>query len=600
MIQNENNGSKKIKENKYKILRMSLLLGTDSNKEETINNFEDAAREIDFMNNETYLNELDCKFYETKTLEEESEKLAKLVDYIAGRISQRESLISDFINVTGRNLTGLGEIKYENKLIEYQDRLKYINEYLDNTRKISEEKEELEKLETRLNEEEYQKKENETKNEELENLLRKKFISAASDKIEVDSVTEDDIEDKLATLRPITEESKKSLDIFTKSFETLKNAGLNYEDEVEYRSYVEGARDAYYENKEEEYLLELYKLLLSSETEYTKIFTKRESISNLLNNRLELRQNLQVKESDCLEGIYNILAHQSKIVEGQKENIDNIANITAKINYCKERINELEEDNEKVEILSILKEYNIIDTYEEEKENNEDEIKLPEIEQSSEEETESETDSTVDTNIEIPEPVVELPQQEETKEENKEESSEETKDEEDLELPIDKPYRNNFVMGSHEPLGLNVDECVDKAKNVMRRVGKMLKILPDEVTKPAPVKEEVPTAPEVKQAPIIPEQKEEVKSPFLNQEANVTPASPFLNNNEAGEMKDTPKTNTEESNVKNVLPSADSFWNKVPKSDDDSQKEEEIPVSNDDFFANNMDNFEFPNLDEFK
>ncbi len=600
MIQNENNGSKKIKENKYKILRMSLLLGTDSNKEETINNFEDAAREIDFMNNETYLNELDGKFYETKTLEEESEKLAKLVDYIAGRISQRESLISDFINVTGRNLTGLGEIKYENKLIEYQDRLKYINEYLDNTRKISEEKEELEKLETRLNEEEYQKKENETKNEELENLLRKKFISAASGKIEVDSVTEDDIDDKLATLRPITEESKKSLDIFTKSFETLKNAGLNYEDEVEYRSYVEGARDAYYENKEEEYLLELYKLLLSSETEYTKIFTKRESISNLLNNRLELRQNLQVKESDCLEGIYNILAHQSKIVEGQKENIDNIANITAKINYCKERINELEEDNEKVEILSILKEYNIIDTYEEEKEDYDDEIKLPEIEQSSEEEIESETGSTIDTNIEIPEPVVEVPKQEETKEENKEESSEETKDEEDLELPIDKPYRNNFVMGSHEPLGLNVDECVDKAKNVMRRVGKMLKILPDEVTKPAPVKEEVPPAPEVKQEPIIPEQKEEVKSPFLNQEANVTPASPFLNNNEAGEMKDTPKTNTEESNVKNVLPPADSFWNQVPKSDDDSQKEEEIPVSNDDFFANNMDNFEFPNLDEFK
>ena len=155
-------------------------------------------------------------------------------------------------------------------------------------------------------------------------------------------------------------------------------------------------------------------------------------------------------------------------------------------------------------------------------------------------------------------------------------------------------------MGSHEPLGLNVDECVDKAKNVMRRVGKMLKILPDEVTKPEPVKEEVPTAPEVKQAPIIPEPKEEVKSPFLNQEANVTPVSPFLNNNEVGEMKDTPKTNTEESNVKNVLPSADSFWNQVPKNDDDSKQEEEIPVSNDDFFANNMDNFDFPNLDEFK
>ena len=72
--------SNKIKENKYKILRMSLLLGNNDDKEDTINNFEDASREIDAMNDEIYLKELDGKFYDTLTLEEEEKKLTVLVD----------------------------------------------------------------------------------------------------------------------------------------------------------------------------------------------------------------------------------------------------------------------------------------------------------------------------------------------------------------------------------------------------------------------------------------------------------------------------------------------------------------------------------------
>lgn len=622
MIQNENNGSKKIKENKYKILRMSLLLGTDTDKEETINNFCDASREIDSMNNETYLEEIEDKFYETTTLEEESKRLTELVDYIAGRILQRESLISDFINVTGRTLTGLGEIKYENKLLEYQDRLTYINEYLDNSKKIEEETNELERLTTRLKEEEYLKQENETKNEELENLLLKKFTAIASNKINIDELTEENIDEKIRELRAKTEESKKSLDIFTKSFETLKNAGISYEDEIEYKSYVSGARDVYYEYKEEEYLLSIYKLLLTNETEYTKIYFKRETLNDLLKERAELRENLEIKEEDNLNSIYNILSHQTQIVEGQKENIDNISNITSKIKYIEERIEELKEENEKVEILAILKEYNIIDTYIEEPK----EMEIPTI------------DEPEEINLEIPE--FDFPEPtisdtlEETIEEPEEIEQEETKNEKDnteeeIELPINKPYKNNFVMGSHEPMGLNVDECIEKAKTVMKRVGKMLNIeLPEEQPEikeekietttdnnteipvvspfiedqqmPTPVEPniEIETPIEEPQVPIIevpelPKTKEEntVASPFLNKEAEIK--SPFL-------MEESTTNDKEESNVKNVLPSADSFWGSEAPSDKDLEENNDFPVSNDDFFANNMDNFEFPNLDEFK
>lgn len=579
MIQNENNSSRKIKENKYKILRMSLLLGTDTDKEETINNFEDAAREIDFMNNETYLSELENKFYDTQTLEEESKKLTDLVDYIAGRISQRESLISDFINVTGRNLTGLGEIKYENKLTEYQDRLKYINEYLDNTRKIEEENEELEKLRNNLTTEVRQKEENEKKNEELEDLLRKKFTKVASDKIDIDSLTEENIDEYLNELQTKTEESKKSLDIFTKSFETLRNAGLNYEDEIEYKSYVTGARDVYYEYKEEEYFLNIYKLLLSNETEYIKIYSKRECISEILNERLELRRNLEIGEPDVLDSLYSILANQSQIVEGQKENIDNITSITDKIKYCEERIEELNEDNEKVEILSILKEYNIIDTIDTYEEEPKEEIK--EVEEES---------------FEIPELSFSEVEPEEVQEEpvpEIETSTPEEKEEPEIELPINKPYKNNFVMGSHDPMGLNVEECIEKATNVMRRVGKMLNIVPSEEEKEETPQIPVVETPEIEEKPSEPQAEIPTTSPFLNPEVET---SPFVKNEEVP-IEEKVETNIEQSNTKNVLPDADSFWNS-PKSEQTEYPD--ITVSNDDFFANNMDNFEFPNLDEFK
>ena len=81
----------KIKENKYKILRMSIILASGENQEETLANFEESAREIDAMNDETYLTEIEDKFYDTVKLEEEEEKLAVLVDYIGGRVEQRIS-----------------------------------------------------------------------------------------------------------------------------------------------------------------------------------------------------------------------------------------------------------------------------------------------------------------------------------------------------------------------------------------------------------------------------------------------------------------------------------------------------------------------------
>ena len=84
-----------------------------------------------------------------------------------------------------------------------------------------------------------------------------------------------------------TDESKKSLEIFTKSYKTLANSEISREEEKEYRSYVENAKDAYYENKEIEYILTTYKLLIGKESDYNNLIVKRDKINNILSERIK-------------------------------------------------------------------------------------------------------------------------------------------------------------------------------------------------------------------------------------------------------------------------------------------------------------------------
>ena len=355
--------SNKIKENKYKILRMSLLLGNGDDREDTINNFEDAAREIDSMNDDIYLKDLEGKFYDTLTLEEEEKKLAVLVDYIGGRVEQRMSLLSDFSNITGFELINLPPIKYQDKLDEYKSRLGYIREYLDNTRKINSLKGEISDFENKLNDAYVKKAKAEEKNLKDEEELLNRFKSIIKNIPEFNDVTLDNVDSKLNEVISLVLDSKKSLDIFDKSFATLNQAGISEAEEEEYLSYVNGAKEAYYNNKEEEYLFRIYILLNSFETEYSKILFKRNSLNDIIYDRINLRKELNILSNDVLSGLYDLIDRQYDDIKSQNVNIDNIESFVNDINVRRNEVNDLEQDNQKVEILSLLKEFCIIDTY---------------------------------------------------------------------------------------------------------------------------------------------------------------------------------------------------------------------------------------------
>ncbi|MBQ6495513.1 MAG: hypothetical protein IJI49_05895 [Bacilli bacterium] len=464
MVQMNSDGNK-IKENKYKILRMSLLLGNGEDREETINNFEDAAREIDAMNDEVYLKNLDSKFYDTFKLEEEEKKLTALVDYIGGRVEQRLSLTNDFANITGYELTNLPIIKYQDRLDEYKDRLKYIKEYLDNTNRINKLNSEINDLENKLNDSYVKKTKSEEKNIKSEEELFTRFKNIVSNMELFNDITKETIDSKLNEVISVTSDSKKSLDIFNKSFNTLNQAGISGEERNEYLSYVNGAKEVYYFNKEQEYLLRIYSLLSTTESEYENIVAKRKTINDLVDERINLRKELKVTDSDVLNGLYDLLDRQYKDIAEEKINLDNIDNYIREVDSKKIEVSSLEQDNQKVEILSLLKEFCIIDTYEGEKElDNIEEVSLKEdIPNNLEEVSDSEEvlpnvelDGDVSTSLEDNNSV-EMPVL----------SNEEEK------LDIENA-KDNQVISIEDALNMNIELATSKSNGVMKRVGEML------------------------------------------------------------------------------------------------------------------------------
>ena len=353
----------KVKLDLYKILRMSVLLSQDEVDELTLSKFKDASINLDKMYTEDYEEKLESMFYSTSTLEEEVERLRKLVDFVKDRIEQRKSLQSDYKNVTGNELNDLEYIEKASELDLYEKRLNLIKSYLDNSKTIEVNKKELTYLESELANEFDRKKSNEEKNVNLEDKLYTDYINILYE-MDLQSLTKvEDIDEELNKIAKEINEAKDQKDTFVTAFDNLKTSGISGDLELEYASYVENSKRNYYYVKEKEILLELYELIEKKEKEYSNLFTKRTNVKTLLKERLTLRKEMNIKEKDLLLPIYDLVEEQSHEIEEEKSNTDNINVLTERIKLKENRLEELNKEVKKPEVLSLLKEFHLIDTY---------------------------------------------------------------------------------------------------------------------------------------------------------------------------------------------------------------------------------------------
>lgn len=433
----------------YDILKMNIMLARrkdELNKitSDTFTSFEEATRKIDGYKQNDYEEMISSLFSTAPTLEEEKERLEKLVELITTRLNERAELLREYEEVTSRSIQGLSSIIEELELENYKKRLASIREYLENNKNIATTEKDLEHLNRELLASQEQKQKDERQNYELEdkllNALRNILINNKDYSDIVDAI---DFEYELEKIAVAIEESKKTLDTFEKAFYNLTRSGISSEKEVEYSTYVADARDTYYQLREKEMLLKLYKLVSESESEYSKLYGKREEIAKILEDRMELRRSLNIARKDILTDFYHVIDEQKNQIRLEKINIDKIHKLVEKIAFKEDKLSAYKEVIQKSDILAILQEYGIIETYKEEpQKKTEENVSLKE------EEEQKLSFGDLGT-MEIDEP----------------------------ELVETINYIPNAIKKVEDvPEGINVSFVKNKANTVMRRVGKALGI----------------------------------------------------------------------------------------------------------------------------
>lgn len=433
----------------YDILKMNIMLARrkdELNKitSDTFTSFEEATRKIDGYKQNDYEEMISSLFSTAPTLEEEKERLEKLVELITTRLNERAELLREYEEVTSRSIQGLSSIIEELELENYKKRLASIREYLENNKNIATTEKDLEHLNRELLASQEQKQKDERQNYELEdkllNALRNILINNKDYSDIVDAI---DFEYELEKIAVAIEESKKTLDTFEKAFYNLTRSGISSEKEVEYSTYVADARDTYYQLREKEMLLKLYKLVSESESEYSKLYGKREEIAKILEDRMELRRSLNIARKDILTDFYHVIDEQKNQIRLEKINIDKIHKLIEKIAFKEDKLSAYKEVIQKSDILAILQEYGIIETYKEEpQKKTEENVSLKE------EEEQKLSFGDLGT-MEIDEP----------------------------ELVETINYIPNAIKKVEDvPEGINVSFVKNKANTVMRRVGKALGI----------------------------------------------------------------------------------------------------------------------------
>lgn len=423
-------------ENLCRIFEMRIKLDKEKGVKsslDVLNNYEKYSKKIDSFYNSEFQKQLKALISPAVTLEKEKDRLRRLIKLLEDRLDKRIELEDNFYNVTGKNITGLQMIVSDSELEEKKERLSLISNYLDTSKEIEDVTDSLNKLETSLIEEEEKREEYKEKHKIMEDELYSAFIKIIRNDENYKDITDEDINSELEEIRSKVSETKETLDITKESIGSLMNSGL----EDDYASYIEEAEKSYFNYKNKELTLKLYKLVIRFEDDFKLISSKREKINEILEEKKTIRDSLSIETENELLDFENTLVLQIKTLDNEREVLENITNYTSRINFKEERLEELKEMNNSSDILVILREYGLVDTYE--MEDIEEEIKEEELEET--------------LNIELPQ--IDIPSLEET-----------------ISEIVYDPYR--IVEVKDYPKTLNVGLAKLKGESVREKVNKKL------------------------------------------------------------------------------------------------------------------------------
>lgn len=354
-------------ENLCKIFETRIKLDKEKNIEtppDVVINYEKYSKKIDSIYNAEFEKKIKPLIVPAVTIEKEEERLEKLISLLKNRLDSREELENRYYLTTGTYIKGLQLIVSPNELEDKKNRLEIISKYLDTRNEINTITNGVSELKEKLKEETIRQEEYIKKNKIMEEELYSTFKDIISEEDYLSKINEEDIDTSLALVTSKVEENKETLEVTKDSVNSLIING----DNDDYATYIEDAERMYFTWKNRELLLKIYSLVINMEDNYNELYEKRDKISKIVRNRRSIKENLTIEITDNFSSFEEVLQREIEVLKNEKEVLENVSNYTNRINFKEERLSELEEANNAVEILSILREYGLIDTYDNEKE----------------------------------------------------------------------------------------------------------------------------------------------------------------------------------------------------------------------------------------
>lgn len=367
-------------ENLCKIFETRIKLDKEKNIEtppDVLINYEKYSKKIDSIYNSKFEKEIKPLIVPAVTIEKEEERLGKLISLLKSRLEKREELENRFYLTTGRYIKGLQLVVSESEFEDKKNRLETITKYLDTRNEINTVNESISELKDKLSDEVAKQDEYIKKNKIMEDELYNTFKDVISNDDYLSKLNEDDIDTEIAMVIDKVKDNKETLDVTKDSVNSLMISG----DNDDYASYIEDAERSYFTWKNRELLLKIYSLVVKFEDNYNDLFEKRDKINKIVRNRRSIKDNLTIEVTDNFSSFEDVLKDQLDVLKNEKEVLENVSNYTNRISFKEERLSELEEANNSVEILSILREYGLIDTYDNKEELEEVPLETPELEE---------------------------------------------------------------------------------------------------------------------------------------------------------------------------------------------------------------------------
>lgn len=374
-------------ENLCKIFETRIKLDKEKNIEtppDVLINYEKYSKKIDSIYNSKFEKEIKPLIVPAVTIEKEEERLGKLISLLKSRLEKREELENRFYLTTGRYIKGLQLVVSESEFEDKKNRLETITKYLDTRNEINTVNESISELKDKLSDEVAKQDEYIKKNKIMEDELYNTFKDVISNDDYLSKLNEDDIDTEIAMVIDKVKDNKETLDVTKDSVNSLMISG----DKDDYASYIEDAERSYFTWKNRELLLKIYSLVVKFEDNYNDLFEKRDKINKIVRNRRSIKDNLTIEVTDNFSSFEDVLKDQLDVLKNEKEVLENVSNYTNRISFKEERLSELEEANNSVEILSILREYGLIDTYDNKEELEEVPLETPELGEDAKEEEE--------------------------------------------------------------------------------------------------------------------------------------------------------------------------------------------------------------------